>query len=615
MNHFCSLFLTSITGFTLSCAASSSVAAQSGAIEEVVVTASRSESSLKESGVAISVVTAEALEQAGFAPLSETLRNVPGVAVSNQGGLGKITSVRIRGEEAYRTLMLVDGIELSDPSAPQSMGYVQHLGGAVGVDRIEVLRGPQGLHYGADAGGVVHMITKTPKRTEGQLALQLGAFQTEQLDGYWGTGNEKQHALVTISHLETDGYNATTADASQDDDGYQNTTLHGKFGTHVSDGVKLSAVLRSSDAENAYDTCFPVSNNCLDQTQQKIGKVQMDVSGASTQHRFAISRSDVTRKYYTDGVLGYAAEGDIQKAEVLGHWQASHRAQWIWGMDYKTEALQNNFGSDDVRHQTGLYTEWKQSVAETLFVSAGVRFDENNAFGESTTFRISPVYWLNLSEEVAIKYRASVGTGLRAPSLSEVAYNQAYAPADQAALSPETSEGFDLGVEYHLKKGAWFSLGYFDQAIEDEIYYDSDGYYYAVARGVSHSKGWELGWSWPLIDGLTWDANYTYNETLTESDSPRVRRPKHLANAALSYAPASDRFYLRLHLRGARDSTDTGGQALDDYVLVGVNGEWNVSKSLAVFIRVDNATDKNYQEVSGYNTPGRTTSGGLKLTF
>ncbi len=615
MNHFCSLFLTSIAGFTVFDAQASTEAAQSGAIEEIVITASRSESLLKESGVAISVVTAEALEQSGFAPLSETLRSVPGVAVSSQGGLGKVTSVRIRGEEAYRTLMLVDGIEVSDPSAPQSMGYVQHLGGVLGFDRIEVLRGPQGLHYGADAGGVVHMITKTPEHAEGQLAFQLGAFQTEQLDGYWGAGNQKQHALVTISHLETDGYNATTADTSQDDDGYQNTTLHGKFGAHVSDRVKLSAVLRSSDAENAYDNCFPDSNDCLDQTQQKIGKVQMDVSGARTQHTFAVSRSDVTRDYYTDGVLGYAAEGEIQKAEALGQWQATARAQWIWGVDYKTEALQNNYGSDDVRHQTGLYTEWKQSVAEALFISAGVRFDENNTYGESTTFRISPVYWLHLSEEVAIKYRASVGTGFRAPSLSEVAYNQAYAPADQSALSPEKSEGFDLSVEYHLKKGAWFSLGYFDQAIEDEIYYDLDGFYYAVAGGVSHSKGWELGWRWPLIDGLIWESHYTYNETLTESDSPRARRPKHLANTALSFTSANDRFYLRCYLRGAKDSIETTGEALDDYVLVGVNGEWNVSESLAVFIRVDNAADKNYQEVSGYNTPGRTTSGGLKLTF
>src|SRR5690606_17824284 len=91
---------------------------------------------------------------------AQLLRSQAGISVSNSGGAGKQTALRIRGEEGFRTLVLIDGVEVSDPTAPQVGPLVENLTAGSEIERIEVLRGPQGFIYGADAGGVIQVVTR-----------------------------------------------------------------------------------------------------------------------------------------------------------------------------------------------------------------------------------------------------------------------------------------------------------------------------------------------------------------------------------------------------------------------------------------------------------------------
>ncbi|MEP5566510.1 MAG: TonB-dependent receptor plug domain-containing protein, partial [Halioglobus sp.] len=143
--------------------ATSAVSAQnSNKLEEIIVVSSRVPMPLREVGTSVSVVSGGEIQFRGFASLYDVLRTQPGVAVTNTGGMGAPATVRIRGEEGYRTRAYVDGIDVSDPSGIQISPNFEHLMSA-GVNRVEILRGPQGLMYGADAGGVINIQTDTTR--------------------------------------------------------------------------------------------------------------------------------------------------------------------------------------------------------------------------------------------------------------------------------------------------------------------------------------------------------------------------------------------------------------------------------------------------------------------
>ncbi len=159
-------------------------------LEEIIVTSSRVPMPLREIGTSVSVITEEEISQLGFNSLYDILRTQPGVAVSNAGGAGSPTSLRIRGEEGYRTLMLLDGIDISDTSSPQVGPRIEQLLSS-GVQRVEILRGPQGLLYGADAGGVVNITTIAPRDgLGGEVSAEGGRYGTQQFAGNVGGGND-----------------------------------------------------------------------------------------------------------------------------------------------------------------------------------------------------------------------------------------------------------------------------------------------------------------------------------------------------------------------------------------------------------------------------------------
>ncbi|MDZ7782253.1 MAG: TonB-dependent receptor plug domain-containing protein [Halioglobus sp.] len=205
-------------------------------LEEIVVTSSRVPMPLRQVGTSVSVVTASEIEQLGFNSLYDVLRTQPGVGVSNQGGPGSVTSLRIRGEENYRTRFYLDGIDISDSSSPQTTTRVEHLL-STGVERVEILRGPQGMMYGADAGGVVNITTTAPvEGISGQVSAESGRYDTRQYAGTLSGGNDAVDFSLSGTDYKTDLFNARTTDTDlRDDDGYENTTLHGRFGWNATE--------------------------------------------------------------------------------------------------------------------------------------------------------------------------------------------------------------------------------------------------------------------------------------------------------------------------------------------------------------------------------------------
>jgi vitamin B12 transporter len=201
--------------------AASPAAAQQARPEEIIVTSSIIPQPRRQVGTAMSVIGFDDMELRGYVGLADVLRTQPGIAVSNLGGPGKRTSVRVRGEESFRTLLLIDGVKALDPSAPQVAPTFDSLLTASDLQRVEILRGPQGFVYGADAGGVINVITKTGTgELGGQFGLEYGEDSMRKVDAALLGGGESGDYFVSLVDYETDGFNALSADTVlQDDDG------------------------------------------------------------------------------------------------------------------------------------------------------------------------------------------------------------------------------------------------------------------------------------------------------------------------------------------------------------------------------------------------------------
>ena len=602
-------------------AAQSALATNS--LEEVVVTSSRVPMPLRAVGTSISVVTQEDISQLGFASLYDVLRTQPGVSVTNTGGAGSAASLRIRGEEGYRTLVLLDGIDISDTSGPQvSPRFEQIL--SSGVQRVEILRGPQGLMYGADAGGVVNISTIAPKEGfGGEISAEGGRYDSQQFSGNVGGGNDTVDFNLSGAEYQVDGFNARTTDTVlRDNDGYKNSTANARVGYNATENLRLSLVGRDVEGKNRYDNCYTVdtfepTDRCRDNYEQQAWRVAADYEAGRFSHQLSYNGNDTDHKFYSEGQPSFRAKGNLARTSYLGSYRANDSTRLVYGADLETESLDDG-GTDTSRDQNGYYFEYQGDFGERLFVTAGSRYDDNDDFGTHTSYRVSGAYLFAVANG-EIKLRGAYGTGFRAPSLYEVAYNNgpyAFPPASDTTLKEEQSKGYDLGISWLAASGLYLEATYFDQHIDDEIYYDlaaNSGY--LQRNGDTDSDGVELVADWPLLATVSLSANYTFNNTRTSTGESRPYRPERLANLGLNWNVLNGDLVLGAAWRLSEDAQDIDGSNLDDYQVLELNASYSLTAALQFYGRLENALDEDYEEVPTYNTSGAAGYAGVRYSF
>ncbi|XOV79770.1 MAG: TonB-dependent receptor plug domain-containing protein [Aestuariibacter sp.] len=589
-------------------------------IEKMVVVSSRIAQPLDELSTSVTTLD-EADIQARFGyAVSDILRTVPSVNVSNAGGIGKNTTVRVRGEEGFRTKLYLDGVELSDPTAPQ-IGPIFDDILSGDFERIEILRGTHGFAYGADAGGIIGLYSSRPDvGLSGSAGAELSSFDSKRSALNLGLANQSSLVQISANRFDTDGFNAKISDSSGERDGYQNQTVHLRAETQLTDNFALQYVLRNNDGETEYDGCFDNTtfaqiNDCVTesdyQTQRLSGHYQRD----NIRHEFGYSKTEVTRTFFNAGLFGFENKGDIEQFDLLGQIDLGSQ-QLVYGADLKKESDLVNHNSRD---QHGVYAEFLGTLDSQFNYSIGLRFDDNDTFGQFSSYRVAGSYEWTLHDDQSLRLKASYGTGFRAPSLFEQAYNDgpfAYGDAAGLALAEEQSEGIDIGLHYQPTAATQISLTWFDQEIENEIMFDAVAFQgYLQANGRSDSRGIELEVSHDLSQKLQIWGNYTYNDTQDSNGDQRLRRPENIYNLGIQGSWYDDRLQVSVFAHRESDAIDVGGVPLDAYTTVNSNISWLIRDNVTVILRANNLFDDSYQEVSGFNSAGQTTSLGLKLTF
>ncbi|MDO6747947.1 TonB-dependent receptor plug domain-containing protein [Gilvimarinus sp. 1_MG-2023] len=576
-------------------------------LETMVVISSRQEQPMREVATSIAVLDESQIKARGFTALADALRAMPSVSITNTGGMGSPTSIRVRGESGYRTMVRIDGVDVTDPTGPQASAQLQHIMSA-DVARVELLRGPQGLMYGADAGGVLNVATTSAQEDmQIKVSAEGGSYDSQRYNASVGGQGETLDYFIGASYVDTDGFSASTNDEILlDNDGYENTTLHARVGWDISQALRVEAVVRDTDATNEFDRCsWPYQDDCVGDFEQTNTRLSATYQTDRFSNELAYSNTDVARINHAEGVVSYDTQGEIEKLEWLGSAKLNEAHTLAYGLEQREDTvLELN------RDQWGAFAEYQGKFANNVYLTAGVRRDDSDDFGDYDTYRISGAYVLDLAAG-SLKFKTSYGTGFRAPSLFEIDYNRQQSNPDLAPLTPEESAGWDAGVEYYANSGLHLDVVYFDQTIEREIEWNGG---YVQSLGESTSQGVEVALDFPLADWAVVNANYTYTDAKTAEGSVRARQPENMANVGLTLQPLQG-LTASFNLRSAEGTQDRFGNPIASYQVLDASIRYAVSAGLSVYVRGENITDQDYVEVPDYRTAGASAYAGVEVSF
>ena len=419
---------------------------------ELVITPTRTPTPIKRVGSSVTVITEKDIEKSHKDTVADLLRNVPGIEIAQSGGQGQISRIFLRGTESNHTLVLIDGVEVNDPSSPDTAFDFAHLT-TDNIERIEILRGPQGTLYGSEAiGGVINITTKKGKGLPGATAfVETGSFRHVKA----GVGSSGEFGRFNysaqVSRTNREGFTAVDERlGASEEDGYENTSFSSRVGATLTDTVSAHAAMRYADAEAEYDDGFPLQDaNNIGKSQEFSGRGGVDVSlfEGRWKQEFSASYSNIERKN-VDG-FPRRSEGDRTKLDWLNHVALSPSQLVTLGMETEETTYKNrdNFSNAKASvRNNAVFVQDQLTLGEAFSTALGLRWDDHEEMGDEVTFRVAPSY---LFAESGTRLKGSYGTGFKAPSLFEL-YDSFYGNRN---LKPESSRGVDVGVEQSLLAG------------------------------------------------------------------------------------------------------------------------------------------------------------------
>jgi vitamin B12 transporter len=219
----------------------------------VIVSATKTETYQAEIGSSTTVITSEDIKKKGKREVLSVLRDVPGLAVSQNGTNGGTTSVFLRGAGSGHTLVMIDGVEVNDPIASgRSFDFTNLL--TDNIERIEIVRGPQSTLYGSDAmAGVINIITKKGTgKPQVEASFEGGSHNTfMEYVGFSGTANDKFNYSLSATRLDSGGLSKSYKGAEKDP--YHNSSFSTKLGYKILDNTELSLSAIYTNARTGLD--------------------------------------------------------------------------------------------------------------------------------------------------------------------------------------------------------------------------------------------------------------------------------------------------------------------------------------------------------------------------
>jgi iron complex outermembrane receptor protein len=580
-------------------------------IEEVVVTGSPVKINLNNVAMSVSVVTSAQINENNESSLLPILSGrVPGLFVTERGvtgfgvsagSAGQITIRGIGGSPTTGVLMLIDG-------HPQFMGIMGHplpdSYVASDVERVEVIRGSGSVLYGSNAmGGVINLITKkqTQEGFHGNARMMLGSYNTQKYMASGGYKKDKLSVFISGNHDKTDGHRANSA--------FEITNGYAKIGYELNQHLKMTgdfSLAKFKASDPGPDTLAAKKGETIDITRgywaYSVENEYDKVSG-SAKVFYNFGEHNITDGFHsTDHNYG------INLHESLKLFKGNTITAGVDYMNFgglaenlKAMAGKGIVFADTSVYELGYYGFVQQTVAKKLTLNAGLRLQDNSAYGN--VWIPSAGIAFNMDEKTT--WKASFSKGFRSPTIREL-----FLWGPNPKLQPETVYNYEAG----------FLKSFFDRKLKLELtgfFVKGDNLIITVPNkgllnaGDVSNKGIEFSTDANPTSKLNFHMAYSYINMKT----PVYATPEHQLFISSRYRMGKTIFMLSLQQVANLDTDPTPKIHQVDYTMVNAKVSHKFCRYAEVFVSAENLLNQDYELNRYYTMPGTTVFAGLNLNF
>ncbi|MFD1064241.1 TonB-dependent receptor plug domain-containing protein [Winogradskyella litorisediminis] len=590
-------------------------------LEEVVITDSRFELKRENSGKTVIKISREEIENNQGRTIAQLINTKSGFEINGTRSVaGQNLGYFVRGGNNRQVLVLIDGIQVNDPSLPNNEFDLRLLDVNT-IESIEIVKGASSTLYGNSAAtAVINITTKkaSKKPISGSFLTVVGTNQSQDTDDYRAeqfTNNvsingtvDKLNYVASFGNQYAEGLSAA-ASANPEPDPFSRYNVNLKLGYEFSENFNITAYGSIDNFKTDIDGfpaptfAFADTNDEFISKQKRVGIApKFNYKNGSIQVNAAFT--DIERE--TISAFGAVNEAESFVFDAFNKYTFNTNFYTIVGLnfgDYKSE-----FASEESFTNTDPYANVVYVSDFGLTLNAGGRLNNHSEYGSQFVYNLNPSYKIDVNEGYA-KVFGSYATSFIAPNLSQL-FGFFGPNPDLEAEENRTIEG---GLEYNTKNGFRINAVYFNRDEENTIVFGQNGFENAAADATV--QGVEVETEVNLIEDLSISANYTFTELKVGT---RIRLPKHRANANLGYDFSKSTYAsLGVQYVGEREDTDFTtftNVDLDAYTLLNLYVSHKIiNNKLKLFATVDNLLNEDYAEIIGYTTLGRNVSLGFNL--
>jgi len=587
-------------------------------LDDVIVTATRSEINVTEAPGSVTVIKRKEIKQKGAENVLDIIRGTSGITLQGVGTGGR-KAITLRGMGSKHTLLLVDGKRIpatNDAIAPNT-DYQFDWIPTDNIERIEIVRGPMSVLYGADAlGGVINIITRKPnKELQGNIKLTSrlanGDFNNDG-DGHdlelnlSGSANDKLQFSLSAQQARRESLESKLKPQQSAIEGRKKQQLSLGLDWQPRDGHNIELDMTKGQEDRWFDT--QTRSKKLYQSQYDVERDQVSlgwkgsIGKTNSSLRAYQSSIDIVNSA-TNGVRATSPQ-KLTESALEGNisFPVGQKQFITTGFEHRTEKLKNanlKTGEEDVTLQS-LYLQDEIDLAENLLFTLGARLDDHEIFGNETSPRASLVW--NTTDNLILK--ASFGHGFRAPNIKQVSPDYVFALgtikiSGNPALKPETNNAFELGANYSTDKYN-IDAAIFDNKVKNLIDLTgpiTDRTYKNISE--ARLKGFELSSKVSLTKALNLKTSYQYLDAKDNDGNRLKHRPRHALSSGITWDKNDWQLGLNAqYLSGQiiehnRVSTDVPG-----YTIWNASVRKPINKNLELAAGIDNLTDVRLEDKS-----------------
>ncbi|MGC1454195.1 MAG: TonB-dependent receptor [Nitrospirota bacterium] len=588
-------------------------------LKEVVVTATKTEKQPQDVTQSVTVISADEIQKSGATNVAEVMSTKAGVMVNEQGPVGALQSVTVRGSTYQQVLVLLDGKRLNSGSAG---GYdLSELPVPMSaIERIEIVRGPSSALYGSDAmGGVVNIITKKPTTPLTTLSGSMGRNGYTSASLY-NTGRENNtYYTLSLGKERSHGYR----DNSDSDQKVAGIKIGYDLDTSSSIEGTFDYITKDLGVPGSVQFPSPIARQ---QTREAI-------SGLQYKARISQGLDYGLRVYRNQEHIGYQnpdfLEFDTNRSVTSGtetqvNWLMSSFSLLTAGVEGREDSLVNNAAGTHTATISSEYIQDELNLGDSVIVVLGGRNDDHSAFGNKFSPRASVRY---LQAGSGTILRASTGKGFRAPTLNDLYFQDAFGDHGNPNLRPETSEEFEGGIEQPFGSGNFIKFTAFKRRVNDLIVWQpidllNPFAFTPMNIGRARITGTEAELHFLISKMLSGSINYTRMFPVDLLTGERIfsdvsHIPDMELGAYLSVA-LDNQTTLSLNGRRVKNYVQPGAEKWEYYTVDGkITGTVAAEKSfkMDVFIGMKNMFNRKYETIAGYPMPPQELYGGITAQF